>query len=221
MQHLKREYNELDRHYKELLSKLTRCEQAIVKHNRKHTALQIEVQTAEENLDRLQDALTQENIEEGHLEALRANLQEVQDEKNIHEASYQDSVNEIDKSRETVKELGEQLQAIRQAVAESETRANKADATAERLSSRREAALYATNEAHQRIEDAKRDKGAIEAKLQTIIARVEDFAQKAGKVSPRVTIDAGETPDSLEKKLDRLHRELDEYQRQCVCFYLI
>ena len=166
----------------------------------------------------MREVLEQDKIEEGHLDLLQLNLRDAEEERKIHEGSYQDSVNEIDKSRETVKQLGEQFQAKRQAVAEAEFKAKKAQATASKASTQRQTALYEKNEAFQRIDDANRTKGLIENKRQAMLARVQDFTEKASRVSPRVAIDAGETPDSLEKKLEKLNHELDEYQRQWVTF---
>lgn len=187
-----------------------------MRYHRQHTSLQIEKQKAEDDLVKMREALDQDKIEEGHLDLLQANLHEAEEEKQICEGSYQDSVNELDKSRETVKQIGEQLQAKRQAVAEAEFKAKKAQTTASKASIQRQTFLYEKNEAFQRIEDAKRDKGIVENKQQAMHGRVQDFTEKAGRVSPRVAIDAGETPDSLEKKLEKLNHELDEYQRQCV-----
>lgn len=166
----------------------------------------------------MREALEQDTVEDGHLDSLQINLQGAEEDKEICEGSYQNSVNEIDKSREKVKQIGEQLQAKRQAVAEAEFKAKKAQATASKASTQRQTALYEKNEAFQRIDDAKRDKCVIEKKQQAMLARVQDFTEKASRVSPRVTVDGGETPDSLEKKLEKLNHELDEYQRQYVIF---
>jgi len=216
VEHLKRELSELERRHRDLQFNLTGCEQSIMRYHRQHTTLQIEKQKADDELAKMREALEQDKIEEGYLDLLQVNLQEAEEEKKIYEGSYQDSVNEIDKSRETVKQTGEQVQAKRQAVAEAEFKAKKAQAAASKASTQRQTALYEKNEALQRIDDAKSDKGVIENKHQAMLARVKDFTEKASKVSPRVTIDAGETPDSLEKKLERLNHELDEYQRQYV-----
>ena len=216
VQRLKHELSELERRQKDSHSNLTRCEQAIVRHHRQNTTLQVEKQQADEDLVKMREALEQDKIEEGHLDNLHFNLRDAEDEKKIHEGSYQDSVNEIDKSRETVKQLGEQLQAKRQAVAEAEFKAKKAQTTAFKASTQRQTALYEKNAVFQRIDDAQRDKDVIKNKQQAMLARVQDFTEKASRVSPRILIDAGETPESLEKKLEKLNHELDEYQRQCV-----
>lgn len=218
VEHLRRELSELERRQRDSQGNLTRCEQAIVRYHRQRTTLQIEKQKAEDDLVKMREALEQDKIEEGHLDLLQVNLQEAQEEKKFHEGSYQDSVNEIDKSRETIRQIGEQLQAKRQAVAEAEFKIRKAETTVSKLSTQRQTALYEKNEAFQLIDDAKRDKGVAENKQQAMLARVQDFTEKASRVSPRVVIDAGETPDSLEKKLEKLNHELDEYQRQYVPF---
>ncbi|KAI9878467.1 MAG: Structural maintenance of chromosomes protein 6 [Pleopsidium flavum] len=214
LQHLKRELNELERHYRDLQTNVTRCEQAVVRNRRQHTTLQVEMQQAEETVEKLQESLEQESVEEGRLDALKAYLRETQEEKAIHEGSYEESVNAIDKSNETLKDVREQLQAKGQTLVESEAKVKRLEAKALKLSTQRQAALHEKNSAIQRIEDAKQDKGMIENKQQAMLARVKDFTEKASKVSPRVPVDAGETTDSLEKKLDKLNGDLAKYQRQ-------
>lgn len=218
LQHLKRELNELERLYRELQNNVTRCEQAIVRHRRQHTTLQVEVQQAEETIEKLQERLEQESVEEGRLDALRAHLRETQEEKTMYEGSYEESVNGIDRSKENLRELREQLQARGRTLAESEAKAKKVEAKALRLSTQRRAALHEKNAAIQRIDDAKHDKGIIENKQQAMVARVKDFTEQASKVSPRVPVGAGETTDSLEKKLEKLNGDLAKYQRQWVIF---
>lgn len=187
---------------------------AISKHREQTMNLQAEQQAAEETLDTLSDALEQDKVPDDHLEILEGNLRELQEEKSVHEGSFEDSVNEIDKSRDTLKLLGEQVKAKRKSLAEAEAKVKKADAAVLKLAAERQTALYEKNEAFQRIDDAKRDREQAVNKKQAMVARVQDYTAKASRVSARVPIDPGETPESLERKLERLSHELEVYQRR-------
>lgn len=166
----------------------------------------------------MQETLEQESVEEGRLDALKDHLKEALEEKLMHEGSYENCVNAIDESKETLKVLREQWQAHSRALAESEAKAKKAEAKVVQSSTQRQDALLDKNAAIQRIEDANQDKGQIENKRQAMLARVQDFIEKATKVSPRVPVDAGETTDSLEKKLEKMNSKLAEFQTQWAAF---
>ena len=77
------------------------------------------------------------------------------------------------------------------------------------------------NEAVRLIDDDKQTKAAIEARKEVVKARVIEYNEKANLVSSRVPVDEGETPGSLDKKLDKLSRDLNRYNLEYVSCSLL
>ncbi|KAI9788704.1 MAG: Structural maintenance of chromosomes protein 6 [Candelina submexicana] len=215
LNNLKSELSELEGHQRSLKDNVQRCEQAIQTHKRQQGELLIELQRADHLVENLQDELEQERPEDGRLDALRAGLKEAEDEKETCEGSYGDAVVEKDRLNGVAKEIMEQLRSVDADITNIDFDIKMAKAKASELSERRLLALEGKNVAMESIETAKQDKVEAQNKWQTERDRLEDWTSKAREiVRQRVTVDAGETADSLDRKLTKLTKDLARYEKE-------
>lgn len=209
---LKSELNDLDRHRREKQANLKACEQAIVRHLRESKALKISVQRAKSIVEELQDTLDRDVIEEGRLDVLKEHLAEAKEEVESHEGSYEESVVAIDKVKESLKIARDQMTVLDARIAEAEAHVTKAENKATRVSTQRDGALRLKNSAYESIDKAVLSKQDVEKEREEKVAVVTQFTEQANKICARVPVDAGETGDSLDKKLRKLSADLKKYE---------
>ncbi|KAI9773446.1 MAG: Structural maintenance of chromosomes protein 6 [Geoglossum simile] len=211
---LQRELNDLERHGEELRNRLRARKQALQIHQRQHKDLHVKIQRAEETTERLQDEMERDTVQDGRLQALEGLLREAEEDKAIIEGSYEEAVTQKDKLNAIAKELSSELRAIDREVADIEAKIKKTETKALKLSQARQAALLEKNSAFQKIDDAKLEKPRAESRHEAQSRRVEEFIEQARKVSERVPVDPGETPGSLDKKLEKLTNDLNRFNRE-------
>lgn len=212
LQSLKTEHNDLEQNRRDRQNHLTRCNQAIVAHNRQQKELVIAVQRAETIVGDLQDALDRDAIEEGRLDALKDHLKEAEEEKSTHEGSYEESINAIGKVTDAMKTSRERMSEMDAQIAEAEAEVLKAESKAVKLENQRLAALQAKNQALQTIEDEQKRKQVKEREREERSQTVRSFIEQANAICPRVPVDAGETGESIDNKLKKLVADLKKYE---------
>lgn len=215
---LKRQQNEIEREMVTARARVDACKQALVRHGRAEKDLLYQMQRMAERAEELKDTLDKENAEDGRIDALLAALKEAEEEKQLNEGSLNDSEAAMKAMMQTLKEVRRELLAQdadletlreKHQVAESEQRLVKTKQT--KLIDEKNAAIAL-------IDQDKQTKIAIEAKKDQVKARVLEYNEKASMVSPRVPVDEGETPASLDRKLDRLGRDLERYNLEYVLY---
>lgn len=212
LRRLKSELNELESHRRDKQASLKACEQAIVRHRKESDGLGIAVQSAKGIFEELQDALDRDVIEEGRLDVLKEHLLEAKEEVTTHEASYEDSVVAIDKARESLKTSRDQMTVLDARIAEVEAQVSKADNKTTKMSAQRDGALHLKNSAYDSIDKAVLYKQSVEKERARKVGIVAQFTEQANKICARVPVDAGETGESLDKKLNKLSADLKKYE---------
>ena len=216
LQRLRSDLNDLERIARDRQTNLTNREQAITRHKRASRELRIELQRLESDVEVLQDALDRDSLEEGRLDALKEGLKEAQDELVTHEASYKDSVVARDQANVALKDCREKMKTVDDEVAEIQAKINKAQKKAEKSSERRDAALRSKNAAFAELEDGQKSKERAEKQRADLAETVGIYVEQASTIHPRVAVDKGETPSSLEKKLEKLQADLQRWETRCV-----
>ncbi|KAI4165063.1 MAG: hypothetical protein LQ342_001340 [Letrouitia transgressa] len=214
LQKLKSELNDLEQAEKERQRNVVRCQQAIKRHGKESSELRLELQRAEDELEGLQDALDNDAIEEGRLDALKEHLTEAREELRAHQGSYEESVVSIDKAKESMRALRDQLSAIDVEIAEIEAKIRKAENKISKLSERREAALRGKNSAIADIDTAKERRDRLKIEREDVLETVTLWTEEASKISSRVKVDEGETCASLESKLAKLSTDLKKWEQR-------
>jgi ATP-dependent RNA helicase DDX6/DHH1 len=214
LRELQRELNELERHRGNLQNRLRARKQALQVHEKRHKDLHLKIQRAEETAERLQDELERDTVQDGRLQALEGFLREAEEDKTIIEASYEEAVTQKDKLNSIASDLSSQMKEVDSELADAEAKIRKTKAKALKLSQARQASLLEKNTAFQKIDDGKADKTRAEIKRDAQAIHVNEFVEQARRVSERVPVDPGETPESLDKKLDKLTSDLNRFNRE-------
>ena len=208
LQSLRAELYQCERISQEKYKYLVRCEQAMVKNKKDAQRLKMEMQQAENIVDELLDALDQDAVEEGRLDVLKAQLTEAQDEKNTHEASYEESVIAKDKNNELMKASRDQMASKDVVIEDAKAKVLKAEVRVSKCASQRSSALREKNAAFDAVESGKLEREQYERERDEESRRVDEFTREANGFCPRVPVDEGETGDSIELKLDKLNKDL-------------
>lgn len=172
------------------------------------------VQRAEHVVDELQDALDNDAAEEGRLDALKNFLKEAEEEKEAHEGSFGDSVIALDKVKESMRISRDQMAALDLRIAEAQAKILKAENKVSKTSSQRITALQAKNSTIESVQNLRESAAEVKRRREEKVAQVADFTEQAGKICARVSVDPGETGDSLDKKLSKLSADLKRYEQK-------
>lgn len=217
---LQRQQKDIEQSLVTARSRVDACKQASARHVRTEKDLQIQMQRMEDHAEGLRDALDKENAEDGRIDALLAALKEAEDEKQLNEGSYRDSEAAMKSMLQTLKEIRRALSAKDSELGTLRERLQVAESEQNLVKTKQARILDEKNEAVRLIDQDKQTKAAIEARKEVVKARVIEYNEKANLVSPRVPVDEGETPGSLDKKLDKLSRDLDRYNLEYVSLQL-
>ena len=211
---LKSELNHLETQRRAKMTALKEANQAIVRHERRHQQLTLESQRAQQTVESLEDALERDAVEEGRLDELQKILKEAVDEVSTYEDQYENSVLALDKAKLEMETASGGVQEIQARVTEAKRKIDEAEEKARKFESQmnetasvrvRAVAIVGRLERRKReVEDIREEKAKI----------VEEFIGEASKISERVPVPAGETGDSLDKKLMKLTDDVERAERQ-------
>jgi chromosome segregation ATPase len=195
------------------------CQQTLARHRRESQGLKISMQTMEDHVETLREALERESAaEDGRLDTLKAALKEAEEDKEIQEGSYNDSVQAMNDMVQSLKEIRRELSAKDQSINELVERSRVASSEQSLVANKRRELFNEKNVAVADLEKQRSDRDRMQERLEHAKARVIEFCEKAGMVSARVAIDEGETTTSLDHKLSKLNRDLDRYNHQYVSY---
>ncbi|KAF7164957.1 hypothetical protein CNMCM5623_009335 [Aspergillus felis] len=211
---LRRELSNQEQQLRSARSRLESCKQAIERHKRRSKELQVMLQRQEDQVEELTDALERETVEDGHLDVLRATLQEAEAEKRLNEGSLKDSVDAMDAMMRKLKATKQELSAKDAEISTLQEELRVAQGEEHLVQDKRRKIIGLKNTAIERVNDIKLNRTRIQQEKDCVAARVVEYDEKASLVSPRVAIDEGETVNTLSKKLERLHRDLQRSNQQ-------
>ncbi|KAB8253999.1 hypothetical protein BDV32DRAFT_155623 [Aspergillus pseudonomiae] len=211
---LRRKLSDQEEQFRSARSRLEGCRQARMRHEKSTNELRITLQRKEDHVEELTDALDKEPVEADHLDVLRATLQGAKEEKLINEGSLKDSVEAMETMMKELKTIKQQIASKDADIAASTEELRVTQSEVCTGQDKRRKIINDKNIAVERINDSRQEKERINKKREEIAARVIDFSEKASLVSPRVPIPEGETAASLDKKLDRLNRDIQRYNQQ-------
>ena len=194
--------------------RLIACEQAIVKHKRIAIQRKIEMQQTQNVVEELQDALDNDRVEEGRLEALKEQLEDAKEDKITHESSYGESVVAKDKNNESLRKTRDEMASMDTQIKEAESKVLKAESKATRCANQRQAALRDMNTAFENVNASKEERETITEEREEHLGVVENFINQANEFCPRVPVEHGETGDSIDRKLAKLNKDLKEAEKR-------
>lgn len=214
MQNLKTELHEVELRHREMRARLISCDQEIVRHGKTKQELQIGMQQAQSLVEELQDALDQDAIEAGRLDALKEQLEEAEEEKGTHEASYGEAVIAKDKVHETMRITREQMANLDKEIDEAKAKLLKAESKATKTRDDRSNALRDKNNAIEAVNAGTQSKENLAQDCDAQIVVVQDFTTSAREISARVQVDEGQTEESLTQKWQKLEKDLKAAEKR-------
>lgn len=210
---LKRQLEDHNREVTSATSRVRACKNALAAHERTVQDLVYQFQTAEDHHEALKEALEKDNAED-EINALQLTLKEVEAEKVLNEGSFKDSEAAMTEKMQTLLQLKREKHGKDAELATCKDKLQVAEDEKKLVQNKRRTVLDEKNAALALIEDDKQANAIVMQKHELVRGKVVEYHEKAGLVSSRVPVEEGETPRSLEAKLERLHRDLDRYTAQ-------
>ena len=211
---LEQQLQELMQQCRQAESHLSNCRQSLGLHDHQESELKVGTQRADDLLEELKDEISRNTMNDGNLHGLKSSLADIEEEKRLNEASYVDSVNAMDSVVERIKAIKRELAEKDAEIAPLQENIRVLQENENRIAEKRKNALGQKNIVIGKLENAKSEERAAEQQRREVEARVNDYIEKATLVSPRVSIDPGETVTSLDKKHSRLREQLQQYNQQ-------
>ncbi|KAJ5110745.1 hypothetical protein N7532_001280 [Penicillium argentinense] len=211
---LERQLNGLESELQSARSYREATEQALIQHRRESGNLKIDWQKLEDRAEEIRTELEKENAADGILDGLRSNLQEAEKDKEIYDASYQESVRAMDEQVQTLKEKRRRKSAKDRELDELLAKTRVADGEKSRVEGERREILNAKNSAFAQIAKDKERRDKLQDKLNEATRRVLEYTEKAAAIFPRVPIDEGETANSLDQKFAKLTQDLNRFSQR-------
>lgn len=202
-------------------SHLTRCRQAFERNERKRNFLVIESQRKDDRIEELEESLQKEGNQDGDLEILQASLREAQEEKLTHDGSLDDAANAMTEMMQNLKGIKKELATKDAEIARLKDELRVAESEQYLIADKRRKRIGEKNAAVELVDDTNRRRARMKQKRDNADADVLEYISKASVISERVEIDEGETPATLDRKLERVTRDMVTYSRECVkkCLY--
>ena len=207
LDNLRNELHDLENLLRERQQQALEASQAVARHERETKNLRLAFQISEDVVGKLQDALEEDRIEEGRLEALKDHLKEAEEDLITQQGSYEEGVVSGDKAKESLNSARQRLSAIDTRISEATIVVKKAEERALKCSKQRQKNLLEKNASINAVNDAKDLLAVEERRQQELNVIVKDHTAQAEQVSARVVVPPGETTDSLDAKLEKLNKD--------------
>ncbi|CAG7998256.1 unnamed protein product [Penicillium salamii] len=210
---LKRQQEELNRETTRAKSHVDACKRAIALHAKTENELRHRKDRAEDHSEELKEALEKDNAED-EINVLQLTLKNAEDDKELHEGSFKDGEAAMAAKLQTLMQIRRELAGKSSDYEACKEKLGVAEDEKKHVQSKRRIILDEKNEAVSLIETDQEKRVSTIQKQELVRRRVTEYNEKASLVSSRVPIEDGETHQSLEAKLERLHRDLERYTAQ-------
>ena len=214
LQESRQELNELESQSRTCQTAHTAAKQALVRHKRRAEELKIKYQEADDRVEAIQNAISDENVENGKLDELKKQLEDAEGSKSMNEGSFEDCQIAYDAKRELLRIAKAELEAFDARIEELQISSNKAEAEAQNASKKRSKALGDKNDAINKIGDARQDRANLQQQSDRAAHVLQQMTEQASEICARVNVSDGETPDTLRAKYDKLNRDLHRHQQE-------
>ena len=138
------------------------------------------------------------------MEVFKANLEDAEANKTLQENSYEDAIILRDKYMDEMKTHLNKMATIDTRIAEINIRVENFKSRALHLSDLRQAALQKKNASIDDLDGIRERKKVLESDRIGRAETVANYVEKASIVGPRISIEAGDTTATIEKKLEKL-----------------
>ena len=210
---LKRELQPLEAAVTGFRNEVERCKQAITRHTREANTLRLQRERTEQTVQKLKEDLEAAIPQDGVLDALKDQLQQVEGERDYMQSQYELASDNKAQLTAEVDELQKAVDTASAQLGAYQEKFDKAKRAHQAAVDRRVTVLRTKNEGDNRVNDAKREKAEADDAFQRVAQVVEEFNREASTFCARVTVPTGETTNSLDKKLTEMEKQLTAAQQ--------
>ncbi|KAI9666478.1 MAG: Structural maintenance of chromosomes protein 6 [Bathelium mastoideum] len=214
IQHLRTEHAQAQSKIQELENARQTASQNVTQYENHEKGLRLNHQRADEEYEVLRDELEQDTPQDGKLDELRSQLANTEEESQQLSTDYQNAIIEKDKINAEQRLSKEGLAEIQVQIDEIQFKINKNEAKEKKLGKKREDALHEKNQAFEMIKDAENDKEKLEQNRSEQEVKISDWAEQASRISARVPVPPGLSADDLDRRLQKMHSDLQTYRQQ-------
>jgi len=187
-----------------------KAEQALKRHTRREQELNIAVQAAEDAVEAVDNAIKEDNVESGRLEALRENLKETEGQKALLEDQYKDAIVAQDEKKRELRACQQRVSDFDAEYQNIQVQLEAAQKAHRQTDQIRAKELRDKNNAVARVEDARRDRERMDRDRATHAQVLEESTAKATEFAARVNV----PPNVTHQELLAKHGRLKEQQRK-------
>ncbi|KAK7522612.1 RecF/RecN/SMC [Phyllosticta citriasiana] len=213
LQRLKNELADQEAELKRRQDAEVKAKQSLERHKRNTRSLQVEMQKAQEDWEKMRDELEAEQPQDGRLEELESQLKEAEETVETNLQMFEDAKAEVARMQGKERALNERMADIQAKIDEVEVQVRKAETRVEKLEEVRRRALQRKNAALGAVDEIRQQRESFETERREQEEVVAEFTRQAGEICERVAIPDDETTSSLEKKVERLLKDLQEQER--------
>ena len=171
------------------------------------------ISAVEDEVERLKQAIADDQIEDGALGALREIVAELVKNKDLYEGQYNDAASTLEEKKKIVAGHKQRLIDIDRQIAELDRDCKKAQMALQQVDQVKTKSLHDKNAEAAKAKDAENDLSEFLLKIEDIKKTIQERVVFAQRFSERVAIPDGETTESLETEFARLKRMLQEYRK--------
>ena len=195
-------------------AEVIRLGQALKRHDARSQELKIATQKAEDGVEELENAIKEDNVESGKLEALRETLGEVRQNKALSEEQFKDAVNAQDACKVELRARQARLAEANAKIDDLQRKFESFQATHKAADRLRSSLLMEKNEQIARVADARSDQERVVERKARAEETLREWTEEARKRSERVNVPDGVTHAQLLERYKRLKEDYDRQQRQ-------
>lgn len=195
----------------EARAKSMKAQNASTRHTNRERELTLAVQAADDEVERVDGAIREDNVESGKLEALKNSLGEVEDQKSLVEEQYKDAIIAQDGKKKELRTCQQRLQEFDREVQELRARLERAQQAHRASDHARARELQDKNNAVERVRDAQRDHQRLEQTKTEFANKVEENTATATAFCARVNTTPGMSYEQMKAKWDRLREQQRRY----------
>lgn len=200
--------------FRQACSRVQQCQYAIKNQRKEIRRLESERQKAEDVFEALQNGIERDSNRIGRLDSFNSGLRELEEERDINKGSYDDSVNALDNVKQDIENTKTRLISTQKGIVACQERVKNLETELSRCRERRQRALGNKNAIDSELATFETRKLEAEQEQTKYTERILDFCEKAKLVSKRLPVPPDDSAASLNKKLERLMRDITRSEQQ-------
>lgn len=190
------------------------AEQSLKRHGRREQELRVAVQQAEDEVERIENAIKEDNVESGRVDVLKAALQETQEQKALAESQYKDAIIAQDSKRKEMRARHQQRTEADGRVEELRQQHDAVQNALRQSDKIRSQLLREKNNAAARIKDAQNDRRRLQQNLDNAQEDLKTLEETCRTRCERVNVPEGATMESLTARQHKLEAEEKRFLRE-------